>query len=217
MNIAVGIFCNRKGFSQELTDIITGMGHQCTVVPTFAQLMDFLKTNRNLDLLLIDDQTFPVPLYDLHTHIRKHNRSFGVKFLSEIAQDRNPGDAISRQIQPACIRDRNYYRIINISVTGCTPIDKELLHHYHLRPGHVLLLKYFENHRGRHIQLDSMERYLWPQSTGHTQTLYTYIHQLRKLLPAVNPEMTIERLSCGTYCYHDAAVSSHQGNTNISY
>ncbi len=217
MNITVGIFCKRKGFSQDLAGIITSMGHQCTVVPTFGKLMEFMKKTRNLDLLLIDDQTFPVPLFNVQDHVRKHNRSFGVKFLSEIAGEPTPCHMISQVLRPFCIRDRDYYHIVSLTGPSFSAEEKELLHRYKLRPGHVILLKYFEKHLGRHVRLDRMERFLWPESENHTQTLYTYIHQLRRLLPELNPNMTIERISSNTYCYHDTAVSAYQEPDRFSY
>ncbi len=219
MNITVGIFSKRKGFSQDMADIITGMGHTCTILPSFGKLVAFAKNTPDLKLLLLDEQTFPTPHYDLQKYVIKHGYRFAVHFFSELMASNMTLDRLEynayyeiiQEIRPMLRRNRDYYQILTFKGPKFSSEEKELLHRYNLRPGHVILLKYLNSHIGRYIHLDSMSRYLWPQSkTEHIDTLYTYIHQMRDILPILYPNMVIDRLSNGIYCYHDTLDSTEK-------
>ncbi len=200
-----------------MADIITNMGHTCTIVPTFGKLISFLRKTPDVKLLLIDNQTFEIPAFNVQEHVRNHGRHFAVHFISELMArnmtleglDYNAYYEIVYELRPLFCRNRDYYRILNFKGPGFTSEEKEILHRYNLRPGHVVLLKYLDSRKGRYIHLDSMARYLWPQSKkDHIQTLYAYIHQVRDILPTLYPNMVIDRLANGTYCYHDKLDST---------
>ncbi len=215
MNFKVCIYSKRKGFSQQLADVITDMGFHCDVIPGFRKLFRYMKETKDLSLLLIDEQTYAVPYFDVQEHVLSHNRHFAVHFLYEIRAtnmvlnglEYNAYYDIMHELRPILIKNRDYYRIVEMTGVKRTEEEKDLLHKYHLRPSHVPVIKYLEGHKDRDIHLDSMSRYLWPAAESERiQTLYAYINQMRSILPDLNPTMIIERISKNTYWYHDSSV-----------
>ncbi len=212
------LFTSNSGKAEYFSLKLSSYGHTVSRVTILADLHHALRFS-DPDFVIVDSETFPEPDHDYRSFIYSFERKFLLFYDNELLSGTPPQQR--RQIsdeQSACIMhitdalaDIRLFRTLSdrqFSVT--TPEEQLFLKQNELRPPHALILSCLLKNRDTDIAAATLSTLLWADGdSGHQQTLYAYMNQLRMLLKKRNIPLIIDKRSKGTYricSIHDSRI-----------
>lgn len=178
-------------------DEITKLGYGCTIAESISGCIRSVQIEEP-DLFLWDSKL--IELYDFD--IPKHVQVYGYDFDCYDINNTNDMSEFSKKYSEIYETTKSYKLLQDIKNLPADLSNEQVkfLKNHELQKHHVHLLKYFFSHPNQHITSKRLLSLLWnDDSKNHLATLYSYIHQIKKLAQKMCSTWTIKKTFKGCY------------------